>query len=230
MLAILDYRTTDRAIRKLEGFAEVLLFRAPKLVMPPLEGHPDIFIYQDADNLILAPNTPSNLVDEIKDYGVKFKFGQTEVRQTGGSNTWYNCVGTSNHFIHRLGKTDPMIEKLNQNKKRIHTKQAFTRCSLTALSSDRFVTSDKNIEKVLLQEGLQVLYVNPKSIVLPGLQNGLFGGTNGIHEGRIFFNGNLDHSDPDGQIRDFILASGLEIVQLHDGPLFDGGSIFFLES
>lgn len=230
MLAILDYRSSDQAVKKLENFAEVLLFNTQDLVMPQLDGHPDIFIFQDADHLVLATNTPAYVTDKFRKNGVAFIYGESKVNPENDSSTSYNCVSTSSHFIHNLNKTDPVVKKLKQHKKQLHTQQAFTRCSLTALSSGRFITSDKNIEKVLMRDGLEVLYVNPGSIVLPGFRHGLFGGTNGIYEERIFFNGNLDHSDPDGQIRNFIEASGMEIIQLHEGPLFDGGSIFFLES
>lgn len=230
MLAIIDYRTSDKAIGKLETFADVLLFRAPKLVMPPLEGHPDIFIFQDAEHLIVAPNTPAYVIDKMIAHGIDFHFGESEVKLSNDSSTYYNCVSTTSHFIHNLKKTDPVIQKLNKDKKQIHTRQAYTRCSLTSLSSDRFITSDKNIAKVLIHEGLQVLFVNPESIELPGFRHGLFGGTNGIFDGRIFFNGNLAFSDPDSRIRNFINETGLEIIQLHDGPLFDGGSIFFIGS
>ena len=226
MLAIIDYRTPEMAIKKLASFAEVLLFRAQDLVMPQLDGHPDIFLYQDADKLILAPNTPPYLLEKITQHGIKFQFGQSEVGLIDCTN--YNCVSTSTHFIHQLDNTDPVIRKLNKNKKPIHTRQAFTRCSLTALSSAYFISSDKNIEKALIREGLHVLYVNPKMIDLPGFRYGLFGGTNGILDGRIFFNGSLDYSDPDGRIRKFISDAGLDIIQLHNGPLFDGGSIFFV--
>lgn len=229
MLAIIDYRTPDQAVKRLKDFAEILLFNSQDLVMPQLDGHPDIFVFQDTDHLVVAPNTPSYVIDKIIEQGTEFKFGQSEIKPRDVSSTYYNCVSTSNHFIHHLKKTDPVIKKVIRHKKQIHTRQAFTRCSLTALTSDRYITSDKHIEKVLIREGLSVLYVNPESIELPGFRHGLFGGTNGIHEGRIFFNGHLDQSDPNGRIRDFIEDAGLEITQLHDGPLFDGGSIFFLE-
>lgn len=228
MLVIIDYRTSEKAIAKLEAKAEVLLFRAPKLVIPPLEGHPDIFIFQDTDQLIVAPNTPAYVIDKMTAHGIDFHFGKSEVNLMNDSSTYYNCVSTKSHFIHQLKKTDPVIRKMNKNKKQIHTRQAFTRCSLTALSCDRFLTSDRNIEKVLLDEGLQVMYVDPESIELPGFRHGLFGGTNGIFDGCIYFNGNLAFSDQEGRIREFIDEVGLEIVQLQDGPLFDGGSIFFL--
>ena len=226
MLAIIDYRTPEMAIKKLASYAEVLLFRAQDLVMPQLDGHPDIFLYQDADKLILAPNTPLYLLEKITKNGIKFQFGQSEIGLIDCTN--YNCVSTSTHFIHQLDNTDPVIRKLNQNKKLIHTRQAFTRCSLTALSSAYFISSDKNIERALIREGLYVLYANPEMIELPGFRHGLFGGTNGILDGSIFFNGNLDYSDPDGRIRKFISDAGLDIIQLHNGPLFDGGSIFFV--
>lgn len=226
MLAIIDYRTTEKAIRKLESFAEVLLFRAKDLVMPQLEGHPDIFIYQDANGLILAPNTPSYVLEKFIQCDINFQFGQSEVGMIDCTN--YNCVSTTSHFIHHLDNTDQVIRELIRNKKLIHTRQAFTRCSLTALSSAYFISSDKNIEKALIREGLSVLYAEPNKIEFPGFRHGLFGGTNGIFSGSIFFNGNLNHSDPDGRIRNFIGDTGLDIIQLHDGLLYDGGSIFFV--
>lgn len=71
------------------------------------------------------------------------------------------------------------------------------------------------------------MYVNPEGIQLPGFDHGFVGGAAGIYKDQVFFIGNLDYFSEGEKFRHFL--SGYEIIELYDGPLFDGGSILFLE-
>jgi hypothetical protein len=121
---------------------------------------------------------------------------------------------------------DPEIVEAAGNREIIHVKQGYTRCNLIPLGNNRFITSDKGIEKTLLQYGLEVLYVDPDGILLPGFNHGFIGGTCGVWQNKLFFIGSLKYF-PEGQkIKDFV--TGMEIIELYDGSLFDGGSILFI--
>ena len=114
--------------------------------------------------------------------------------------------------------------------------QGYTRCNLLALA-DVFIVSDHGIQKTLKHLG-EVFYFDPVDIILPGQKHGFFGGACGclsvpdasIPEKTVFFNGSLKHHRSGASLKAFLNRVGYSFIELHDGPLFDGGGMFFLNS
>jgi hypothetical protein len=100
---------------------------------------------------------------------------------------------------------------------------------MLVLSDNHYITSDRGIEKVLKKHGFSVLYINPAEIILPGMKNGFFGGCCGIFGNTVFIIGNLDFYKEGKIVRKFIKELGYKIVELYDGPLFDGGGLFIID-
>ena len=96
------------------------------------------------------------------------------------------------------------------------------------LTNDAFISSDKGISKVLDRYGIENIYVNPKGIELPGFTHGFFGGCCGIFDQKLFVIGKIDHLENAKEFREFITSKNIEIIELYNGNLFDGGSILFL--
>ena len=140
----------------------------------------------------------------------------------------YNAVVTNKLLIHNLLITDPTIKKLAENRKPIHVNQGYTRCNLLPLPNETFITSDQGIFTVLTREGFDVLYVSPKEILLEGFPNGFIGGVCGVRGNHVFIAGSLSKYKEGQRIKDFLSTHSLTPVELYDGPLFDGGAIFFL--
>lgn len=67
-----------------------------------------------------------------------------------------------------------------------------------------------------------------EGIQLPGYKNGFIGGCVGIKDKQIFFLGRLDFLKNSDEVKAFIKSQNLEIIELYEGPLFDGGSILFV--
>ena len=95
-----------------------------------------------------------------------------------------------------------------------------------ALPGEKFITSDVGIFKQLKKNNLDVLFVEPKGIILKGFKNGFFGGCCGVENNRVFIAGSLSYFPEGGKINKFL--DGFEIIELYDGPLLDVGSIFFV--
>ena len=96
-----------------------------------------------------------------------------------------------------------------------------------ALRDNWFVTSDRGIEQILLCHQLHVLYVDPVGIQLPGFSHGFFGGTCGILDDTVYFIGDLAYHKQGEEINLLLEKLGYQTCALYDGPLFDGGSMFF---
>ncbi|MDR2970719.1 MAG: hypothetical protein LBU83_02140, partial [Bacteroidales bacterium] len=111
-------------------------------------------------------------------------------------------------------------------KKLIHTTQGYTRCNLLPLSDTAFLCSDRNIEKNLLRQGIDILFVRPEEILLPGVRHGFIGGCCGVFGKTVVIIGSLSKHSQGDEIRKFLEKHNMEIIELYDGALWDGGGIF----
>ncbi len=230
MLAIIDRRAPPEAILNLMKHADaVFQFESDGITFNSISCHPDIFIYQDEYNLIIAPNAPLQLLEFLNVRMVKYIFGKKKVEENFENSVLYNCFSTDHYFFHKAGFTDPSIIKLNRHKEFINLPQAYTRCSLTHLGNNRFITSDKGIEKKLIQKGLECYYFPPEQISIIDHKNGFLGGTNGLCGNTLFFIGNIDLHKQGLSLRSYIENSGIEIVSLSNSLLYDGGGIIFID-
>lgn len=228
MNIIVDNRIPQGAKIKLSEIAMVMFFETNRITYPSICSHPDIFFVQTENGLVIAPNLPGEMKNILSRNKISFEEGKSEIGLIYPQTAAYNAVFTQDFFIHQLKITDSLLLSRSEHLDRIHVNQAYTRCNLLALKNNHFITSDRGIEKVLKNRGLFVLFVNPEEIILPGMKNGFFGGCCGILDNTIFIIGNLDYIEEGKAIRKFIKDLGYKIVELYDGPLFDGGSLFFI--
>ena len=227
MLILIDKRMPEEAKLELHHFGELLFIESVNITYPAISGHPDIFFCQTKNELVIAPNVQGNIRQQLHHNNIPFAEGELKVGKQYPETVHYNVVVTDGLLIHNPNYTDPLILKNCSGTEIIHVKQAYTRCNLIPLENNRFITSDKGIEKTLLGKGFEILFVHPEGILLPGFDHGFIGGCCGVHKNRLFFIGSLNSFPEGDKIRSF--AKGMEIIELYDGPLFDGGSLVFIE-
>lgn len=228
MLIIVDQKIPEEAFKKLAEFGQVIGLTTNGITYEAICGHPDIFISILGNDLIVAPNLPQKVMNVLKENGISFHIGEQEVGQKYPETAAYNIVSNSKFLFHNLKFTDLAVNDLALGLDKIHVEQAYTRCNLIALNNECFITSDKGIEKQLKEINLDVFYSNPDGILLPGFKNGFIGGCAGYFENQLFLIGSLDHYPAGAELRKKLNEWGVEIVELYDGPLFDGGGILFL--
>jgi hypothetical protein len=218
----------QQAISVLSQFGETVSFTASGIVYDAVNCHADLFLVKAGNELIVAANIPCNYVRLIEKSVVSYRFGQIPVGYNYPESASYNVVITEKYFIHNLRISDPILLELAAGLEKIHVNQGYTRCNLLALGNTHFLTSDKGILKTLLAKQLMVLYVEPSEIELPGFDHGFFGGVCGVWNKSVFISGALSHHSQGVSIQQFIASAGYQIVELYNGPLFDGGGIVFV--
>ncbi|MCF8231691.1 MAG: hypothetical protein K9J27_05820 [Bacteroidales bacterium] len=72
------------------------------------------------------------------------------------------------------------------------------------------------------------MFVSPENIFLKNYSHGFIGGTAGVFGDHVYFAGSLTYSPEGNKIASFLNKLNYKIVELYDGPLIDGGGIFFL--
>ena len=229
-MIIANKHIPPEALHSLREREEVMLFDSDKITYSEISGHPDIFFCEGNGKLVVALNTPAEYLSLLSRKNIHFSLGTSPVGKKHPDSARYNAVITNRFLIHNLKITDQAVLKTYGDLEAIHVSQGYSRCSLLALKDDRFITSDKGIAKALETKGLDVLLVNPKGILLPGYQNGFFGGTVGIDDNKVHFIGSLKLFGEGEKVKSFLLKGGYKIIELYKGPLFDGGSILFVSS
>jgi len=222
---IVSKHISYEALKILKKLDSVLLFETENITYPAISCHPDIFFCKAEKTIITSPNTPEKYLKAIQTVGKNVISGLTAVGKKYPDTARYNAVITSKYLIHKKQITDTVITNYCTGKKIINIPQGYTRCSLLPLNEKRYITSDEAIFKTLKNKGLAVLYVNPKNILLPGFTHGFIGGTAGVFQNKVLFNGSLKNHQDGEKIRKFINNSNMKIIELHNGPLCDIGSI-----
>jgi len=227
-LILCDKRLLSPAKVRLSKFGELVELSSELITYPAISGHPDVFCCSVGETLVVSPALPKEYSEIFNVNAIKWVYGAKSNGFNYPDSAFYNAVVTDNLLIHNLTITDPNILELAGIRKQIHVNQGYTRCNLLPLPGEKFITSDKGIYMVLTHEGFEVLYVNPDGILLEGFPNGFIGGVCGVLEKNVFIAGSLSFF-PEGQkIIDFLSQNLLNIIELYDGPLFDGGSIIFI--
>ena len=228
MLVIIDKKIPAPAKEKLSEYGELIEFESSGITYGAISGHPDIFLCKIKNSIASAANTPDNYKKIFYNKNIPVINGCKTVNDTYPQSASYNAVITEKFLIHRVDITDDSIIRNCDILEKINVGQGYCRCSLVGLNNN-FITSDYGIYKTLNERELNVLYVQPDDVVLPGYPHGFFGGACGVSEDKFFIIGSLGYFKDGDMVRGFINTAGFEIVELYDGPLFDGGSIIFLE-
>jgi len=228
MIIIHDKRLPEEAVKNLNKHGKCLPFYTENITYQEIAGHPDIFFFPTKNFVIVAPNTPQQFINYLKDKKIALKIGNTPIGNQKENSTCYNVVMTEHYIIHNKKYTEASILENFGNKTFIHVNQAYTRCSLLPLKNDTFITSDKGIERALSKHGLNCLHISPKEILLPGYPHGFIGGCIGVSENTVFLIGHPKHHSEGEKLESFLQDNGYNLVSLYDGTFFDGGGLFCL--
>lgn len=229
MLIFADSRIPVEAQNSLNKFGELVLFKTEGITYESISGHPDIFLSQVAGKWVVAPNIPDKYLNILNKHKIEFIMGESPVGETFPATARYNILSTDQLLIHNFRHTDSAIINLAENLDLIHVHQGYTRCNLISLGSNKFITSDKGIHKVLLNHSIDSEFFDPESILLSGQNHGFLGGTTGIFENKVFLIGHPNFFEQGEKLKEFINKAGFEIISLYNGPLIDGGGILFIE-
>ena len=224
-LIFIDKRAPDAAKQNLSAFGQVVEFITQGVVYDAISGHPDIFMFQEPDGLVVAPQIPQIYLDILVANNVKYCVGSKPHGPRYPDTACYNALYTPWGVVHN-GKVSSS-EVLFAHKNLIHCAQAYIRCNAIEVNGMVF-TSDRGLEKVLVKREIPTLYVNPEEILLKGYKNGFFGGCCGLLNHSLFVCGSIDLLAEASQLKAFLKERETSIVEIYDGPLTDIGGIFFI--
>jgi hypothetical protein len=230
MLIIFDGRLPARVAENLSKHGEIFELHSDGVVYDSISGHPDIFMFQKDNLLIIAPNAPKDLIEVLKKHRIPFLRGKEKLGKSFPETVCYNAVSIGRYLIHRPNYTSKCILRQTTDKEFLAVPQAYTRCNLLPLSDGSFITSDKGIETSLKKHAQEVYYFDSKDILLNGQDHGFLGGAMGLFNSEVFIIGSLDHYSEGEYLKELLNGKSFKFHELYNGPLIDGGGIFFLEA
>lgn len=233
MNCFIDYRCSKEEIKSLEKL-NINPIIVPKCndIYDAINGHVDIQLHildKNIPHVMLQKNISTEFLKILEANKIQYSFSESKLGYSYPQNIILNAFSSSNLFVHNLNYTDKNLLNAQKNKKKIHVKQGYTKCSILPINENAVITSDKGIYKSLKKENIDVLLIPPSDILLPSLNYGFIGGTGGlISENKLAFFGELKNYAYGKEVYDFLFKYDVKPIYLRKGKLIDRGSLFIL--
>ena len=233
--ALIDNRMCDVQVRALERYAENILHLPPHPLLPfPVASHPDMLMWIYGHEVV----TYADYIPVAKEVFLRLECaGYSIVPYQKSPSPQYpfdialNCATVGCKIISNQKYMSESIKEiaLNRGLQILNVKQGYAKCSTVIVSDTAIITADSSIEKTALKAGIDVLKVSPCQVELDGYNTGFLGGASGTTTDAVIFCGNIAlHSDAE-QIKSFCAKHGKQVVSLSEEPLYDYGTIMFLD-
>lgn len=194
-----------------------------------IRNHADIAVCQLTDNSFLLSKEQVELCKKLRKNGYNATFIDEDLGFDYPSDVYLNCVMIGKHIIYNPDTVSRNITDFvkNSNLIEIKVRQGYTKCSITPLTIDSFITDDISIGSRAVEFGMDVLLIDKGEIKLKDFNYGFIGGATGkIAEDKLLITGNAEKLSDYDKIKKFLFKRDIELISLSDGDVEDVGSIF----
>ncbi len=233
--AIADGRISKKCLRSLENLAEsiVLLPPLPSLDVP-VASHPDMLIWVCGKQIVAYADyykIAKPQLDTLASAGFELLLANEQTGRTYPDDVHLNCALVGNHIICLRRSVSETISAIAERRglTLVNTRQGYAKCATAVVSENAVITSDRAIYRSASKAGIDTLLIREGSVRLDGYGTGFLGGATGTVRDALLFCGSLDSHPDAAQIREFCKVHGKRAVSLSDEPLYDFGTVFFLE-
>lgn len=177
---------------------------------------------------VCPPDSYEYYKDKLSPYGFEIIKGNRFLDCHYPLDSAYNvCIVGKKCFLNKNVCDEALFDILtSEGYEIIHVKQGYTKCSVCPIDENSIITADISIAKEAEKLGMEVLLTTNDTILLPGYDNGFFGGCCGMSDSRqLLINGELSSHPDHDRILSFLKRKNIEIKELKEGPLTDIGSI-----
>jgi len=235
MLAVIDCRLPEECKAALvsRGFEPLPMPPFEKLPSP-VASHPDMLLFI-SDGVLITHKDYYDVakaeIDRIASAGkLSVLLSDEEIGNTYPHDILFNAATVGNFVLCLEKSVSKHIRALadETGRKIFNVNQGYTKCSTVVVNNNAVITSDRTVALAARECGIDLLFVRPGYINLPGYDTGFIGGASGRLGDKIYFCGNLD-THPDAMaIRAFCAAHCRTAISLSNEPLFDAGTVFFI--
>jgi len=205
-------------------------------LLPEIEGlyegirnHADLLLCPTEGPLFISQEISPYITTSLKAHKIEASIISKTLETSYPGTTLLNVLITPTHLICNTKFTCPELIHYANNKQliTIHVNQAYTRCTTLHLGNNIFLTDDPGIHKVLVKHKLTSYRLEPGHVQLKDHPSGFIGGSAGIIDGTIYFNGDITHHPSHPLIVQACQQALLKISYVPNQPLVDIGSILY---
>lgn len=230
VLAVVDGRISNSVE---SGFADygiqTIKTKAHPCLYDSVAFHPDMFLHHiGGKNLVYAPGTSRDTIRDLKEYGFELIRGETELEYKYPGNISYNAARVGKFVFHNTKYTDKILRDFfsKLDVELVHVNQGYAKCAISVVDENSIITMDRGIAKIADKKGLDVLVIEEKNILLPGLGYGFIGGSSGlIGKNKWAVTGSFETLESCGEILNFLNKKGKKIISLSNQQVVDIGSL-----
>lgn len=234
LTAVIDYRSDNEIIENLKKLnINVVTTRKHEFLDEPVNGHPDMVIFQENfSEIIVCPEEYDYYIEKLKFLDIRITKGEKVLTKKYPKNICYNAVVNGKNFFHKLDSTDKKIlDSMNEKKiKMINVNQGYTKCSIVNMGKKGIITSDRTIWKAFKEEGMEALLISNGHIKLSGYDYGFIGGATGFVDNTLFLTGIINNHPDYSRMINFLKERSIKIVFLSKKNVYDLGTIIFIKT
>jgi len=233
---ILDYRTSEKELRKLLSFGfNLISTEKVTSLYDAVDGHPDLQFFLIGNKLIAHKDLSENQMKLLQKLEVTVRLGNSSLTLPYPKNIPYNALLTPDLMMHRLDATDSVVlDEIRELKKTkeitlVNVRQGYSRCSCAYVGNNSYITEDVVMAKKLISLGKDVFYRKHSNVYLKGFDFGFIGGAISLISGNddeiVVISGSLDFYFYGKELKVFLAQRSIRYECLSEGKLMDRGSI-----
>lgn len=200
------------------------------LKLPPfLKGHGDLsFCYLGQGRAVCAKGSGEYYKKALEKYPIHITEGGSEPDMHYPLDAAYNIAIVGKRVFCKTDTADKILldECERMGYKIIHINQGYSKCSVCPVDENSAISADKGFYKAAAREGLEVLLITNRSILLPGYNTGFFGGCAYMEEEKtLAINGDISLFPDKDKIISFLEGKNIRLNCKKGVPLLDFGSL-----
>ncbi len=229
-LAIVDGRIA-KSLEKglLDNKIHIIKTKAHPSLYASVAFHPDMFFqHLGHRTIVYAPGTDVSTLHELEENGFCLIKGDCEITSRYPGNISYNVARIGRYAFHNTRYTDKVLRDrfFKNDVELIHVNQGYAKCAISVVDENSFITMDRGVARIAEKKGFDVLVIEEKNILLPGLDNGFIGGSTGLLDRKKWaIAGDIRALSSFCEIMDFLNNKGIEIISLSNEQVVDIGSL-----
>lgn len=209
--------------------AEVITPPSVDVLVPSMRRHADLgIVIVSEKKAVCAPEVYDYYKDALSPYGFEVVKGKKSVGRHYPEDCAYNVgIVGKKCFLSKSVCDEHLFDILiSEGFEIIEVKQGYTKCSLSPIDENSFITGDYIIAQEGKKRGMDVLLIENKGIVLPPYENGFWGGCCGMGDkDTLIVNGDISTLPFGEKIKEFLDRKNIKIQKSKEGEVVDIGSV-----
>ena len=194
-----------------------------------IKNHADLSVLRINKKIFAVSKEQSGVINHLTLKGYDVRTIETGIKCIYPDDCRLNFIITNNKaFGNKKAVSDDLIEVFDECSIEFKdVKQGYAKCSSIVLDK-AVITDDESIHKALINEGIEVLLIEKRDVVLNGFDYGFIGGASFVDDlsRTVYFFGDIRKHRSYQAIEAFISNHGYSIEHIPEKPLTDiGGAV-----